>query len=116
MLVCVVLIVLLVASVLTSMRWVLSMLTHFPKTMRTRWFEKSADVCPIVRKGSGSPQRRRPWWRRQGTISKGFVNSTEVVTEITCNRVNFLRNQNGTKGEDKLLGNAFLLGVDVADM
>ena len=56
---------------------------------------------------------------------KAFINSTEVVfasippcstIEITCNQVNFLRNHNGTKSEDKLLGDAFLLGVDVADM
>ena len=36
--------------------------------------------------------------------------------EITCNQVNFLRNQTGTKSLDELLGDAFLLGVDVADM
>ena len=33
-----------------------TMLMHFPKTVRTRWFEKSADVCQIVRNGSRSPQ------------------------------------------------------------
>ena len=61
----------------------------------------------------------------QGTISKNFINRTEIVTasttprcaiEITCNQVNALRNHNGTKGLDDFLGNAFLLGVDVADV
>ena len=32
------------------------------------------------------------------------------------NQVNFLRNHDGTEGEDELLGNAFLLGMDVANM
>ena len=102
-----------------------TMLIHFPKALRTRWCEKSADVCPHVRNGSRSPQ----WWaarcRRQSTVREGFVNSTEIVSaatsphrtiEITCNRVNFLRNHNGTKSQNELLGDAFLLGVDVADM
>ena len=51
------------------------------------------------------------------------VNGTEVVStatsprsiiEITCNQVNFLRNHDGTKNENELLGDPFLLGVDVA--
>ena len=101
------------------------MLVHFPKTMRTRWFEKSANVCPIVRNGSRSPPWRRARWSGQGTISKGFVNSTEVVCaattprstiEIACNQVNFLRNHDGTKSDNELLGDAFLHGVDVADL
>ena len=101
------------------------MLLHFPKTVRTRWFEKSADVCPIVQNGSRSPQWCGARWRMQGTVRKCFVNSTEVVfaaippcstIEITCNQVNFLRNHNGTKSKNELLGDAFLLGVDVADM
>ena len=102
-----------------------TMLVHFPKSIRTRWFEKSADVCPVVQNGSRSPQRcraRRLW---QSTVCKGFVNSTEVVSaatsprstiKITCDQVNVLRNHDGTKSENKLLGNACLLGVDVADM
>ena len=53
------------------------------------------------------------------------VNSTEIVSaattpcssiEITCNQVNFLRNHKGMKSENEILGDAFLLGVDVADM
>ena len=102
-----------------------TMLVHFPKSIRARWFEKSADVCPVVRNGSRSPQWCGARWRRQGTISKGFANSTEIVSaattprsaiEITCNQVNFLRNHNGTESEDELLGNAFLFGADVANM
>ena len=97
------------------------MLIHFPKTLRTWWFEKSADVCPHVRNGSRSPQWWAARWRRQGTVRECFVNSTEVVfaavlpcstIEVTCNQVNFLRNHN----DDELLGNAFLFGVSVADM
>ena len=102
-----------------------TMLTYFPDTLRAKWVEKSTDVCPVVRDGSGSPQRCGAWWRRQGTISKGFINSTEVVTaattprraiEVTCNQVNFLRNHDGTKSLDEFLGDAFFLGVNVADM
>ena len=101
------------------------MFVYSQKALRTRWFEKSTDVCPVVRNGSGSPQRCGALWRGQGTIRKGFINSTEIVSaattprcsiEITCNQVNFLRNHNGTKSLDELLGDAFLLGVDVADM
>ena len=101
------------------------MFVHSPKALRTGWFEKSTDVCPVVRNGSGYPQRCGARWRRQGTIRKGFINSTEIVSaattprcsiEITCNHVNLLRNHNSTDGEDELLGDAFLLGVDVADM
>ena len=95
---------------------------HFPKSIRARWFEKSADVCPVVGNGSGSPQWCGAGWRRQGTISKGFVTSTETVSaattprrsiKVTCNQVNFLRNHNGTKSENELLGDAFLHGIDV---
>ena len=102
-----------------------TMFVHCPKALRTGWFEKSIDVCPVVRNGSGSPQRWGAHWRRQSTIRKGFINSTEIVSaattprcsiEITCNQVNFLRNHNGTKSLDELLGDAFLYGVDVADM
>ena len=62
---------------------------------------------------------------KQGTVRKCFINSTEVVfaavppcgtIEITCNQVNFLRNHDGTESEDELLGNAFLFGIDVANM
>ena len=88
-------------------------------------FGKSTDVCPVVRDGSGSPQWCGAWWRRQGTISKSFINSTEIVSaatspscsiEITCYQVKFLRNHNGTKSLDELLGNAFLSSMNVADM
>ena len=102
-----------------------TMLTYFPETLRARGVEKSTDVSPVVRDGSGSPQRCGARWWMQGTISKGFINSTEIVTaattprraiEIACNQVNFLRNHNVTKSLDELLGDAFFLGENVADM
>ena len=102
-----------------------TMLIQFPKALRTRWFEKSADVCPHVRNGSTSPQWWVARWPRQGTVREGFVNSILVVfaavppcstIEITFNQVNFLRNHYGTKSKNELLGDAFLLGVNVADM
>ena len=36
--------------------------------------------------------------------------------ETTCNQVNCLINHNGTKSLDELLGDAFFLDVNVADM
>ena len=36
--------------------------------------------------------------------------------EITCTQVNLLTNRDSTNSEDELLGDAFLLGVDVVDM
>ena len=33
-----------------------TMLIYFPETLRAWWFEKSTDVCPLVRDGSRSPQ------------------------------------------------------------
>ena len=102
-----------------------TMLIHFPKTLRAKWSEKSTYVCPIVRNGSRSLQCCGAWWRRQDTVHECFVKSTEVVSatrsprsaiKITCNQVNFLWDRGGTKSEDELLGDAFLLGVDVADM
>ena len=102
-----------------------TMLMDFLRTVRTQWFEKSADVCPIVGNGSKSPQWCAARWRRQGTVRKCSVNSTEVVfasippcstIEVTCNQVNFSRNHNGSKSKNELLGDAFLLGVNVADM
>ena len=98
---------------------------HFPGSLRARRFEKSTDVGPIVRNGSRSPQWCGARWRRQDTVHKSFVNSTEVVfaavppcgtIEVTCNQVNFLRNHDSTESEDELLGNDFLFGIDVADM
>ena len=63
--------------------------------------------------------------RWQRTVCKNFVDSTYVVSvaaspccsiEITCNQVNLMTNHDCSDGEDELLGNASLLGVDVADM
>ena len=82
----------------------------------SRWWRQLHVVRPVVRNGSGSPQRWGARWRRQGTIRKGFINSTEIVSattpprstiNITCNQVNFLRNHDGTKSLDELLGDAF---------
>ena len=41
--------------------------------MRTRWLEKSADVCLSVRNGSRSPQWRGAWWCPQCRVWKSFV-------------------------------------------
>ena len=87
-----------------------TMLAHFPETLRAGWFEKSTDVCPVVRNGSRSPQWCGAPWRRQDTVHENFVKSTDVAIsavppccpiEITCNQVNFLRNSNGTKSLDE---------------
>ena len=101
------------------------MLIDLPEALRARVVENSTYVSPIVRDGSRSPQWCGAQWCRQGTVSKGFVSSTEVVSaaasprstiEVTCNQVNVLRNHDGTNSENELLGDAFLLRVDVADM
>ena len=42
--------------------------------------------------------------------------SPRSTIEITSNHVNLLRNHDITDGEDELLGDAFLLGVNVVDM
>ena len=87
--------------------------------------EKTTYVSPVIRDGSRSPQWCGAWWRGQSTISKSFINSTDMVAaatspsrsiEIPCNQVNFLRNHNGAKSQDEIFGDSFLLGVDVADM
>ena len=94
---------------------------HFPGSLRVKWFEKSADVGPIVQKDP-SPHSGAQW-RRLGNPQIAPSNSTEVVIasrfpcstiEITCDQVNFLTYHNGTKNKNKLLGDAVLLGVDVA--
>ena len=95
-----------------------TMLVHFPKALRTRWHEKPTDVSPHVRNGYRSPRWWGARWRRQGTISKGLIDRSEIVSasttprraiEITCNQVNLLRNHDGTKSENELLGDAFFL-------
>ena len=101
------------------------MFVYFPKTLRARRFEKSADVCPIGPEWIQVPTVVQGRWFRQDTVQKCVVNSTEVVfaemppcstIEIACNQVNFLGNHDGTKSENELLGNAFFFGVNVADM
>ena len=98
---------------------------HLPISIGAWWFRKSTDVSPVVRNGSRPQQRCGARRRRQGTVHKCFVSSTEVVSattsprstiEITCNQVNVLRNHDGTKSKNELLGNAFLFGIDIADM
>ena len=92
------------------------MLTHFPKTVRTRWFEK------IRRRLPHCPERIQVPTKGVGPGGVGKAQSANAsstvlrLSLVTCNQVNFLRNHNGTKSENKLLGDAFLLGVDVADM
>ena len=102
-----------------------TMQVDFPEALSARWFEKSTDVCPIVRNGSKSPQWCGAQWRRQGTIREYFIDGTDIVTaattpscfiEITCNQVNVLRNHNGTKSLNDVLGNTFFLGINIADM
>ena len=94
------------------------MLIHIPETLRAGWFEKSADVGPIVRNGSKSHNGGRP-----GGVGKMLsINASSIVLwlsllrrrhavsiEITCKHVNFLRNYDGTKSEDELLGNTHFL-------
>ena len=101
-----------------------TMLIHFPGSLRAKRYEKSTDVGPIVRNGPKSPQWWRTGWRRQDTVQKCFVVNSVVVFAavpprstigVTCNQVNFLKNQDGTESEDELLGNAFLFGIDVAN-
>ena len=41
--------------------------------------------------------------------------SPRCTIEITCNHINLFTNHDSTKSENELLGDAFLLGVDVAD-
>ena len=98
-----------------SVEWKMNHAHALSKSMRTRWFEKSADVRTIVRNGSRSPQWCGARWRRQSTVVSAAT-SPRSTFEITCNQVNFLRNHDGTKSENELLGNAFLLDVDVAHM
>ena len=60
-----------------------AMFANPPESLGARGLKKTTDVRPIVRDGSGSPH----WWgaqrRRQSTISKHFINSTEIVSAAT---------------------------------
>ena len=94
------------------------MLVHFPKALRAKSLKKTTDVRPIVRYGSGSPQWCGARRRRQGTVRKYFIDSTEIVSaattpgcaiEITCNLINVLRDHKSTNGLDDFLGNTFFL-------
>ena len=99
-----------------------TMLTRFPKAVRTSGLRNSQTSAHL---SEMDPQWWGAGWRRQGTISKCFVNSTEVVfattsprctIEFTCNQVNFFRSHNCAKSENELLDDAFLLDKNVADM
>ena len=101
------------------------MLIHFPETLRAEWFEKSADVGPIVRNGSKSHNGGPP-----GSVGKMLsINASSIVLwlsllrrchavsiEITCKHVNLLTNHDGTDGEDELLSNTPFFGVDISRM
>ena len=101
------------------------MFANPPESLRARGLKKTTDVRPIVRDGSGSPQLCGARRRRQSTISKGFINRTEIVTaattpsctiEITCNQLNVLRDHKSTNGLDDFLGNTSFLGKDIVDV
>ena len=66
-------------------------------------------MCPIVHVG-----------KAQKTSSIVLIvaaaTSPSRSIEITCNQVNFLRNQYDVKSQDEIFSDSFLLGVDVADM
>ena len=59
------------------------MFVHFPKALGARGLEKTTDIRPVVRDGSGSPQ----WWgarrRKQDTVRKYFIDSTDIVAAAT---------------------------------
>ena len=100
------------------------MFVHFPKTLRARWFEKSADA-----QVSGMEPGPHSGGVPSGVSKILSINASSIVLrlslpryrhavplKITCNQINFLRNHDGTKSEDELLGNAFLFVVNVADV
>ena len=97
---------------------------HFPTTISNRWLKESTDVCPPVGIDLGLHSGLGPGSVGKA-VNKSFVNTTDVISaaasprctiDFTCNHVNLLRNHDCTDGEDDLLGDASLLGVDVADM
>ena len=59
-----------------------TMLIQLPKTLRAWWFEKSADVCPIVRNGSRSPQ----WWGPGGVGKILSINASSIVLRLSLPR------------------------------
>ena len=100
-------------------------LVHFPGTLRARWFEKPADVCPVVLNGSESAQWWGVRWRWQDTVHNASSIALRLSLpryrhaaplKLTCNQVNFLRNQDDTRSDGGFLGNAFLLGVNVVEV
>ena len=94
------------------------MLIHFPKTLRPRWFEKSADVCPTVRNGiqvptvvgvPGGVGKILSINASSTVLRLSLLHTATQYHSITCNQDNFLRNHDGMKSENELLGNAFFL-------
>ena len=101
------------------------MFVHFPKSLRARGFKKPTDVRPIVRYGSGSPQGSGAGRRRQGTVRKYFIDSTDIVAaattpgcaiEITGNQINVLRDHKSTNTLDNFLGTTSFPGMNIADV
>ena len=59
-----------------------TMLNHFPETLTARWFEKSADVGPIVRNGTRSPQ----WCGLGGEGKILSIKASSVVLRLSLPR------------------------------
>ena len=101
------------------------MFANFPEFLRTRWLQKTTDIRPIVRDGSGSPQWCGDRRRRQGTVRKYVVNNTNIVEaattpgctiEVARNQINVLRDHKSTNSMDNFLGNTSFLGKDIVDV
>ena len=101
------------------------MFANPPESLRARELKKTTDVRPIVRDGTGSPQRCGAWRRKQGTIGEHSVNSTDIIAtattpgctiEVTRNQINVLRDHKSTNSLDNFLGNTSFLGKDIVDV
>ncbi len=55
------------------------MLAHSQETLRAGWFEKSTDVCPVVRNGSGSLQ----WWGPGGEGKAQSAKASSIVLRFS---------------------------------
>ena len=101
------------------------MFVNFPEFLRTKWLQKTEDIRQIVQDGSRSPQWWGAWRRRQGTVRKYFVKSTDSVAaattpgctiEVTRNQINVLTDYKSTNSLDNFLGNTSFLGKDIVDV
>ena len=100
------------------------MFDHFPKTLRAglRKPQTSAqlfgmDLGPHNGVGPGGVGKAQS----ENTSSIVLILSrlrqrTGCAIEITCNKINVLRNHNSTNGLDDFLGNTFFLGINITDM